>query len=51
MIFISFRIIHINYICLILRYDKIEVKCIFKTDKFNSIWDHHPKQESGHIHS
>ena len=31
------------------RYDKIEVKCIFKTDKFNSIWDHHPKEKSGHI--
>ena len=31
------------------RYDEIEVKCIFKTDKFNSIWDHHPKEKSGHI--
>lgn len=25
------------------RYNYIEVKCIFKTNKFNSIWDHHPK--------
>ena len=24
------------------RYNQIEVKCIFKTDKFNSISDHHP---------
>lgn len=31
------------------RYDEIEVKCIFKTDKFNSISDHHPKEKSGHI--
>lgn len=31
------------------RYDEIEVKCIFKTDKFNSIWDHYPKEISGHI--
>ena len=31
------------------RYDQIEVKCIFKTDKFNSIWDHHPKDQSGDI--
>ena len=25
------------------RYEKIEVKCIFKSKKFTSIWDHHPK--------
>jgi hypothetical protein len=31
------------------RYDKIEVKCIFKTDKFNSIWDHHPKEKSTNV--
>ena len=31
------------------RYDKIEVKCIFKTDKFNSIWDHHPKENADDI--
>ena len=31
------------------RYDKIEVKCIFKTDKFNSILDHHPLEKSGHV--
>ena len=31
------------------RYDEIEVKCIFKTDKFNSIFDHHPKEKSGPI--
>ena len=31
------------------RYDQIEVKCIFKTDKFNSIRDHLPNEKSGHI--
>lgn len=31
------------------RYDEIEVKCIFKTDKFNSIGVHHPKEETGNI--
>ena len=31
------------------RYNQIEVKCIFKTDKFNSICDHHPKEKSGDI--
>jgi len=32
------------------RYDEIEVKCIFKTAKFNDIWDHHPKEPIGNIH-
>lgn len=31
------------------RYDKIEVKCIFKTAKFNVIGDHHPKERQGEI--
>ena len=31
------------------RYNQIEVKCIFKTDKFNSICDHYPKEKSGDI--
>ena len=31
------------------RYDKIEVKCIFKTNKFNSILDHHPLDQIGKI--
>lgn len=31
------------------RYDQIEVKCIFKTNKFNSIWDHHPKENADNI--
>lgn len=31
------------------RYDQIEVKCIFKTDKFNSIALHHPKEKLGRI--
>lgn len=26
------------------RYDEIEVKCIFKTKFFKSVWDHHPKE-------
>ena len=29
------------------RYNKIEVKCIFKTDKFQSIYDHHPLKPIG----
>ena len=31
------------------RYDMIEVKCIFKTNKFNYIWDHHPNEYIGNI--
>ena len=31
------------------RYNQIEVKCIFKPDKFNSIFDHYPKEKSGDI--
>ena len=31
------------------RYDKIEVKCIFKTNKFNSISDHHPKNPTRNV--
>tara|TARA_Y100000591_G_C21842121_1_gene706313 strand:- start:2166 stop:2984 length:819 start_codon:yes stop_codon:yes gene_type:complete len=31
------------------RYNKIEVKCIFKTEKFTKIWDHHPKKSIGKI--
>ena len=31
------------------RFSKIEVKCIFKTSKFNSIWDHHPKERVGRV--
>ena len=31
------------------RYDEIEVKCIFKTNKFNSILDHHPSSKIGKI--
>ena len=31
------------------RYNQIEIKCIFKTDKFNSIWDHHPKENIDNI--
>ena len=31
------------------RYNQIEVKCIFKTNKFNSIWDHHPKDNSNDV--
>lgn len=27
------------------RYDEIEVKCIFKPQYFNNIWDHHPKSQ------
>lgn len=29
------------------RYNSIEVKCIFKTKKYKSIWDHHPKNNIG----
>ena len=28
------------------RYEKIEVKCIFRSKKFNKIWDHHPLDPS-----
>ena len=31
------------------RYDEIEVKCIFKTDNFGSIWDHLPKEILGDV--
>jgi hypothetical protein len=31
------------------RYDEIEVKCIFKTDKFNYITDHFPIQNIGQV--
>jgi len=31
------------------RYNKIEVKCIFKTDKFNSLTDHFPISQSDNI--
>lgn len=31
------------------RYNLIEVKCIFKTDKFNSISDHHPIEPVGEV--
>ena len=32
------------------RYDKIEIKCIFKTNKFNNIWDHHPLKPIGKVY-
>jgi hypothetical protein len=28
------------------RYNEIEVKCIFKTESFSNIWDHHPRNPS-----
>ena len=31
------------------RYNKIEVKCIFKPNKFNDIFDHHPIKNSNTI--
>ena len=31
------------------RFNRIEVKCIFKCDKFEKLWDHHPKQPVGNI--
>ena len=31
------------------RYKKIEVKCIFKTNKFNYIWDHHPEENNDKV--
>ncbi len=31
------------------RYEKIEVKCIFKPSKFDNIWDHHPKSPIGNF--
>lgn len=29
------------------RYNSIEVKCIFKTEKYKSLWDHHPRDSIG----
>ena len=29
------------------KYETIEVKCIFKTAKYNAIWDHFPKEPIG----
>jgi hypothetical protein len=31
------------------RFNEIEVKCIFKTIKFDSIWDHHPRDNPGEV--